>query len=52
MSWDAEVEEGRLELFVPRVTNTAERNYDVIDHELLAMKDALSEWRHWLDRSA
>ncbi|KAG1952391.1 retrotransposable element [Pimephales promelas] len=29
--------------------NAAERNYDVGDRELLAMKAALEEWRHWLE---
>lgn len=27
----------------------AERNYDVGDRELLAVKMALEEWRHWLE---
>lgn len=27
----------------------AEQNYDVGDRELLAMKLALEEWRHWLE---
>ena len=25
------------------------RNYDICDRELLAMKLALEEWRHWLE---
>ncbi|KAL0163661.1 hypothetical protein M9458_039414, partial [Cirrhinus mrigala] len=29
--------------------NPAECNYDVGDRELLAMKAALEEWRHWLE---
>ncbi|KAL0151624.1 hypothetical protein M9458_053025 [Cirrhinus mrigala] len=29
--------------------NAAERNYDVGDRELLAMKVAFEEWRHWLE---
>ncbi len=32
-----------------RKLNSAERNYDVGDHELLAMKAAFEEWRHWLE---
>ncbi len=31
--------------------NAAERNYDVGDRELLAMKAAFEEWRHWLEGS-
>ena len=27
----------------------AERNYDVGDRELLAVKLALDEWRHWME---
>ena len=29
--------------------NLAERNYDVGNRELLAVKLALEEWRHWLE---
>ncbi|KAL0150500.1 hypothetical protein M9458_054317 [Cirrhinus mrigala] len=29
--------------------SSAERNYDVGNRELLAMKAALEEWRHWLE---
>ncbi|KAL2077728.1 hypothetical protein ACEWY4_027232 [Coilia grayii] len=32
--------------------STAERNYDVGDRELLAVKLALEEWRHWLEGGA
>lgn len=32
-----------------RKLNAAERNYDVGDRELLAMKTAFEEWRHWLE---
>ncbi len=32
-----------------RKLNSAEQNYDVGDRELLAMKAALEEWRHWLE---
>ncbi|KAJ8359222.1 hypothetical protein SKAU_G00157470 [Synaphobranchus kaupii] len=31
------------------VLTSAERNYDVGDRELLAVKLALEEWRHWLE---
>ncbi len=31
--------------------SSAERNYDVGDRELLAMKAAFEEWRHWLEGS-
>uniref|UniRef100_A0A3B3D6E4 Gypsy retrotransposon integrase-like protein 1 n=1 Tax=Oryzias melastigma TaxID=30732 RepID=A0A3B3D6E4_ORYME len=31
-----------------KLTNT-EKNYDVGDRELLAMKEAFGEWRHWLE---
>lgn len=30
--------------------SSAERNYDVGNRELLAVKMALEEWRHWLER--
>lgn len=29
----------------------AERNYDVGNRELLAIKLAMEEWRHWLERA-
>lgn len=29
--------------------STAERNYDIGNRELLAVKLALEEWRHWLE---
>ncbi|XDV24073.1 hypothetical protein PO909_028351 [Leuciscus waleckii] len=32
-----------------RKLSPAERNYDVGDRELLAMKAAFEEWRHWLE---
>ncbi len=32
-----------------RKLSSAERNYDVGNRELLAMKLALEEWRHWLE---
>ncbi len=32
-----------------RKLNTAERNYDVGNKELLSIKAALAEWRHWLE---
>ncbi|KAG1930726.1 hypothetical protein F2P79_022123, partial [Pimephales promelas] len=35
--------------FYSRKLNSAERNYDVGDCELLAMKSAFEEWRHWLE---
>ncbi|KAL0203724.1 hypothetical protein M9458_001742, partial [Cirrhinus mrigala] len=35
--------------FYSRKLNSAERNYDVGDRELLAMKAAFEEWRHWLE---
>ncbi|KAI2655839.1 Transposon Tf2-6 polyprotein [Labeo rohita] len=37
--------------FYSRKLTAAERNYDVGDRELLAMKSALEEWRHWLEGS-
>jgi len=30
----------------------AERNYDIGNRELLAIKHALEEWRHWLEEAA
>uniref|UniRef100_A0A3B1ID85 Gypsy retrotransposon integrase-like protein 1 n=1 Tax=Astyanax mexicanus TaxID=7994 RepID=A0A3B1ID85_ASTMX len=35
--------------YFSRKLNSAERNYDVGNRELLAMKYALEEWRHWLE---
>lgn len=35
--------------FYSRKLNSAERNYDVGDRKLLAMKTAFEEWRHWLE---
>ncbi|KAG1930727.1 retrotransposable element [Pimephales promelas] len=35
--------------FFSRKLSPAERNYDVGNRELLAMKLALEEWRHWLE---
>ncbi|KAI2668506.1 Transposon Tf2-11 polyprotein [Labeo rohita] len=35
--------------FFSRKLTAAERNYDVGNKELLSMKAALEEWRHWLE---
>ena len=35
--------------FLSRRLKAAERNYDVGNRELLAVKVALEEWRHWLE---
>ncbi|KAL0204378.1 hypothetical protein M9458_002396, partial [Cirrhinus mrigala] len=35
--------------YFSRKLTPAERNYDVGDRELLALKAALEEWRHWLE---
>ncbi|KAL0180477.1 hypothetical protein M9458_022883 [Cirrhinus mrigala] len=35
--------------FYSRKLSQAEQNYDVGNRELLAMKAALEEWRHWLE---
>lgn len=35
--------------FFSRKLNAAEQNYNVENRELLAMKAALEEWRHWLE---
>lgn len=35
--------------FLSHRLNPAERNYDVGNRELLAVKMALEEWRHWLE---
>lgn len=37
--------------FFSRSLSSAERNYDVGNRELLAVKLALEEWRHWLEGS-
>ncbi|KAG1953646.1 retrotransposable element [Pimephales promelas] len=38
--------------FFSRKLSPAERNYDVGNRELLAMKLALEEWHHWLEGAA
>ncbi|XP_023208460.1 retrotransposon-like protein 1, partial [Xiphophorus maculatus] len=38
--------------FFSRRLSPAERNYDVGDRELLAVKLAFAEWRHWLEGAA
>lgn len=35
--------------FFSRKLSSAEQNYDIGTHELLAVKVALEEWRHWLE---
>ncbi|KAK3563737.1 hypothetical protein QTP86_034461 [Hemibagrus guttatus] len=35
--------------FYSRKLSTAERNYDMGNRELLSIKAALEEWRHWLE---
>ncbi|KAK5885228.1 hypothetical protein CesoFtcFv8_018960 [Champsocephalus esox] len=35
--------------YLSRKLSSAERNYDVGNRELLAVKIALEEWRHWLE---
>ncbi|KAK3514361.1 hypothetical protein QTP70_015888, partial [Hemibagrus guttatus] len=35
--------------YFSRKLTTAEANYDVGNHELLSIKPALEEWRHWLE---
>ncbi len=35
--------------YYSRKLTSTERNYDVGDRELLAIKSALEEWRHWLE---
>ncbi len=44
-------EDGKLHpcAFMSRRLSDAERNYHVGDRELLAVKLALEEWRHWLE---
>ena len=36
-------------IFLFRKLSPAERNYDVGNRELLAVKVALEEWHHWLE---
>ncbi|XP_055368562.1 uncharacterized protein LOC129604791 [Betta splendens] len=45
---------GRLHpcAFMSRKLSPAERNYDIRNRELLAVKTALEEWRHWLEGTA
>ena len=38
--------------FLSRKLDSAEKNYDVGNKELLAVKVALEEWRHWLEGAA
>nr|XP_033466077.1 uncharacterized protein LOC117246330 [Epinephelus lanceolatus] len=35
--------------FLSKKLTSSEQNYDIGDHELLAVKVALEEWRHWLE---
>lgn len=44
-------EPGRLDpcAFFSCKSNLVERNYDIGNRELLAVKSALEEWRHWLE---
>ena len=44
-------QDGKMHLcaFLSRRLFRAERNYDVGNRELLAVKVALEEWRHWLE---
>ena len=35
--------------FFSKKLDSAERNYDIGNRELLAVKEALEEWRHWLE---
>uniref|UniRef100_A0A3P9HSL7 Gypsy retrotransposon integrase-like protein 1 n=1 Tax=Oryzias latipes TaxID=8090 RepID=A0A3P9HSL7_ORYLA len=46
-----EINTGKLKpcAFFSRKLSAAERNYDVGNRELLAIKLALEEWRHWLE---
>ncbi|KAK1806240.1 hypothetical protein P4O66_000120 [Electrophorus voltai] len=37
--------------YFSRCLSPAEQKYDVGDHELLVVKLALKEWRHWLERA-
>ncbi|KAI3362602.1 hypothetical protein L3Q82_001688 [Scortum barcoo] len=37
--------------FFSKRLSPAERNYDIGNRELLAVKLALEEWRHWLEGS-
>lgn len=34
--------------YFSRKLTTAERNYDIANRELLAVKVALEQWRHWI----
>ena len=45
------VKDGKMHpcAFLSRWLSRAERNYDVGNRELLAVKLALEEWRHWLE---
>lgn len=36
--------------YLSRQLTAAERNYDIGNRELLAVKVALEEWRHWLEQ--
>ncbi len=41
----------QAEMFFSHRLSPAERNYDIGNRELLAVKLALEEWRHWLEGS-
>nr|XP_013877641.1 PREDICTED: uncharacterized protein LOC106527345 [Austrofundulus limnaeus] len=47
--WDPEVEVLQSPQDTVLGDSSAERNYDVGNRELLAVKLALEEWRHWLE---
>nr|XP_054599305.1 uncharacterized protein LOC129163965 [Nothobranchius furzeri] len=51
LSWPTPTTHHRLHpcAFFSRRLSPAEQNYDVGDRELLAIKLALEEWRHWLE---
>ncbi len=44
--------DGKVHPFFSRRLSPAERNYDIGNKELLAVRLALGEWRHWLEGSA
>ncbi len=41
----------KVQRFFSHRLSPAERNYDIGNRELLAVKLALEEWRHWLEGS-
>lgn len=47
--WSAKDDRFHPCAFLSKRLSPSERNYDIGNRELLAVKTALEEWRHWLE---